>query len=337
MNKHCEKCDVFKRGSSPYACNHCPCHKPIYSTNRHEETHSACLKRIREEGGKARCCYCVPHKDCEINSTPKTPYNQRDHSHCWESKEPPCGLKGTHRCCLCELPAPKVSDCLIELGVNELGENTQNIQGHKFNGNRCKNCNLSVSDKWIKKNITDKVVISLDVKSGEVEYYPDKVSGWESEKVEQYKFVMEKLFNLSSQPKGNLEQWVEDYRDTLQSATQRGREIEKAEWETKTIVVPNGSTHPVHDRCDDCFQAGVKLKEALEIVESALDEWDKKDEEWSMVKIIKVIIAILIIPILLPMYYPSLFFYELKYGKVSKEIRKKVLKNVLMPWTDKEI
>ena len=270
MNKHCEKCDVFKRGSSPYACNHCPCHKPIYSTNRHEETHSACLKRIREEGGKARCCYCVPHIDCEINSTPKAPYNQRDHSHCWESKEPPCGLKGTHGCCLCELPAPEVS-------------------------------------------------------------------GWESEKVEQYKFVMEKLFNLSSQPKGNLEQWVEDYRDTLQSATQRGREIEKAEWETKTIVVPNGSTHPVHDRCDDCFQAGVKLKEALEIVESALDEWDKKDEEWSMVKIIKVIIAILIIPILLPMYYPSLFFYELKYGKVSKEIRKKVLKNVLMPWTDKEI
>src|SRR3990167_6168460 len=147
MNKHCEKCDVFKRGSSHYACNHCPCHKPTdketsgvficrtKDTTGGEETHSACLKRIREEGGKARCCYCVSHKDCEINSTPKAPYNQRDHSHCWESKEPPCGLKGTHGCCLCELPAPEVS-------------------------------------------------------------------GWESEKVEQYKFVMEKLFNLSSQPKG---------------------------------------------------------------------------------------------------------------------------------------
>src|SRR3990167_4522892 len=83
MNKHCEKCDVFKRGSSPYACNHCPCHKPTdketsgvficrtKDTTGGEETHSACQKRIKEEGGKARCCHCVPHKDCEINSTPK--------------------------------------------------------------------------------------------------------------------------------------------------------------------------------------------------------------------------------------------------------------------------
>src|SRR3990167_5380261 len=94
-------------------------------------------------------------------------------------------------CEVCKSPAPKVSDCLIELGVNELGENTQNIQGHKFNGNRCKNCNLSVSDKWIKKNITDKVVISLDVKSGEVEYYPDKVS--EDKKLTLY-FVEEAMY-----------------------------------------------------------------------------------------------------------------------------------------------
>src|SRR3990167_2488369 len=154
MNNCCGKCiySGFGHNESVYSkitCknSNCPCHKPTdketsgvficrtKDTTGGEETHSACLKRIKEEGGKARCCYCVSHKDCEINSTPKAPYNQRDHSHCWESKEPPCGLKGTHGCCLCELPAPEVS-------------------------------------------------------------------GWESEKVEQYKFVMEKLFNLSSQPKG---------------------------------------------------------------------------------------------------------------------------------------
>ena len=124
MNRHCEKCEYRHEANerSPGFICDCPCHKPTdketsgvficrtKDTTGGEETHSACQKRIKEEGGKARCCYCVSHKNCEINSTPKTPYNQRDHSHCWESKEPPCGLKGTHRCCLCELPAPKVLD-----------------------------------------------------------------------------------------------------------------------------------------------------------------------------------------------------------------------------------
>ena len=32
------------------------------------------------------------------------PYSQRDHSHCYESVIPPCGIKGKHRCCLCKLP-----------------------------------------------------------------------------------------------------------------------------------------------------------------------------------------------------------------------------------------
>lgn len=36
-----------------------------------------------------------------------TPYNQRDHYHCWQEEEPPCGIKGKHRCCLCELPVPQ--------------------------------------------------------------------------------------------------------------------------------------------------------------------------------------------------------------------------------------
>ena len=31
------------------------------------ETHSCCNKRLREEGGKARCCYCFPHEGCEFN------------------------------------------------------------------------------------------------------------------------------------------------------------------------------------------------------------------------------------------------------------------------------
>lgn len=33
-------------------------------------THLACNKRIKEMGGKAQCCYCVPHENCEINNPP---------------------------------------------------------------------------------------------------------------------------------------------------------------------------------------------------------------------------------------------------------------------------
>ena len=33
-------------------------------------------------------------------------YDKQDHSHCWESKNPPCGIKGEHRCCLCGTPVP---------------------------------------------------------------------------------------------------------------------------------------------------------------------------------------------------------------------------------------
>lgn len=30
-----------------------------------EGTHSVCNKRSANEGGKSRCCYCVPHEGCE--------------------------------------------------------------------------------------------------------------------------------------------------------------------------------------------------------------------------------------------------------------------------------
>lgn len=32
---------------------------------KEEETHSACNRRLKKEGEKTQCCYCVPHEDCE--------------------------------------------------------------------------------------------------------------------------------------------------------------------------------------------------------------------------------------------------------------------------------
>lgn len=37
-------------------------------------------------------------------------YSKIDHTHCWQSDNPPCGLKGKHRCCLCELPNEPLPD-----------------------------------------------------------------------------------------------------------------------------------------------------------------------------------------------------------------------------------
>lgn len=31
-----------------------------------EGTHICCDARLKAEGGKARCCTCVPHEGCEL-------------------------------------------------------------------------------------------------------------------------------------------------------------------------------------------------------------------------------------------------------------------------------
>ena len=33
-------------------------------------THSACKKRLKKEGGSARCCFCFPHDNCNLNPDP---------------------------------------------------------------------------------------------------------------------------------------------------------------------------------------------------------------------------------------------------------------------------
>ena len=45
---------------------------------KHEQdsTHICCNNRLKKEGGKARCCICIPHKNCnlsDINVVVKNP------------------------------------------------------------------------------------------------------------------------------------------------------------------------------------------------------------------------------------------------------------------------
>lgn len=55
-------------------------------------------------------------------------YNKHDHTHCFNQKESPCGIKGIHRCCLCLEPSPQPSKLLDDLQnyypIEELKEMT---------------------------------------------------------------------------------------------------------------------------------------------------------------------------------------------------------------------
>ena len=69
-----------------------------------EGTHSACNKRIRNEGGKARCCYCVPHSHCEF-STPKP-----ELSKCCGAEKESGHSVGIFVCSKCYLPFEPVKE-----------------------------------------------------------------------------------------------------------------------------------------------------------------------------------------------------------------------------------
>lgn len=46
-------------------------------------------------------------------------YSQKDHTHCYDQKNPPCGIKGIH-CCLCDICKPQMNS--KNIGVNQKGE-----------------------------------------------------------------------------------------------------------------------------------------------------------------------------------------------------------------------
>ena len=42
----------------------------------------------------------------------------------------------------------------------------------------------------------------------------------------------------------------------LETFLEKMRQKEQDKWENKTIIIPKGKTHPVHDICEDCFERG---------------------------------------------------------------------------------
>lgn len=51
-----------------------------------------------------------------------TDYNKHDHIHCFNQEESPCGIKGKHRCCLCEEEVMKTTPQKPERSVEEIVE-----------------------------------------------------------------------------------------------------------------------------------------------------------------------------------------------------------------------
>lgn len=55
----------------------------------------------------------IPSQQLEMKD-----YNKYDHTHCFNQKESPCGIKGIHRCCLCLEPSPQLEEkekCLCDI------------------------------------------------------------------------------------------------------------------------------------------------------------------------------------------------------------------------------
>ena len=57
-------------------------------------------------------------------------YNKHDHTHCFNQKESPCGVKGIHRCCLCLEPTPQLEECKCESFSKEILD-TSECKVHK--------------------------------------------------------------------------------------------------------------------------------------------------------------------------------------------------------------
>lgn len=75
-----------------------------------------------QRGGQFACCEIRRHiKNLCPTPAEKTPYNQRDHTHCPDTNSP-CGFEGKHRCCLCGVESKKKY-----LGLDSKGYETGNI------------------------------------------------------------------------------------------------------------------------------------------------------------------------------------------------------------------
>lgn len=71
------------------------------------------------------CCFRDENGEGVGHTGPCTPpqreYKYRDHTHCFNQKESPCGIKGKHACCLCRLN-PQRECCKKCLGSYGFGK-----------------------------------------------------------------------------------------------------------------------------------------------------------------------------------------------------------------------
>lgn len=71
-------------------------------------------------------CYCS-------NPPTEQEYSKRDHQHCFDKKNPPCGQKIKHfQCCLCETLHPDIRQELSQAITRERKRIVEVIEGMKF-------------------------------------------------------------------------------------------------------------------------------------------------------------------------------------------------------------
>ncbi len=68
----------------------------------------------------------------------------------------------------------------------------------------------------------------------------------------------------------------------LEQALSRQKEEINKKWEKKTIIIPKGKTHPVHDKCENCYELAKeefkKVVDTLSLILPLAEKYVVKNE-----------------------------------------------------------
>ena len=74
-----------------------------------------------------------------------------------------------------------------------------------------------------------------------------------------YGWCKTKKKGVFTMPEGSIytpEALKELLKSEKELSYKQGVKEEREKWEKKTITIPKGKTHPVHDKCEECIQIG---------------------------------------------------------------------------------
>lgn len=92
-------------------------------------------------------------------------YDKISHSHCFQSENPPCGLKGKHRCCLCKEEVPKET---TELYLGAIDTQTEVQKAKNFKLEEVYICEDGLNQEKIKSFLRSQIIKAYEARGEEI-------------------------------------------------------------------------------------------------------------------------------------------------------------------------